>query len=106
MEENFSDLVHNFLNSIRSEKISEIKIKKLVNFVGKLNKGTEIQKRRFIAYYSMKNNNNKLENYSTIAAKEKCTFTAIKCSVIRIVSILVNLKDKEKETLIEIIKND
>lgn len=104
-KEKFSLLVHKFLDAIRLKEINESKIKEFIDFVYKLDKGTEIQKRRFIMFYTVKVNED-LETFSTIARKENCTYQAIKGSVIRITSILVNLKDKEQEELMGIIKKD
>lgn len=104
-KEQFSLLIHNFLNSIRLKEIPENKVQELMNFVYNLNKGTEIQKRRFIMFFNV-SANKEMETFSTIARKEQCTYSAIKNSVIRITSILVNLKNEEKKDLMKIIKND
>ncbi len=104
-KEDLSLLVYNFLNSIRAKEVPEEKISKLFDFVNCLEKGTEKQKRRFIMFFDVRQNK-ELETFSTIAKKENCTYPAIKCCVSRIRSILVNLKDNEREELIKIIKND
>ena len=105
-KEDFSLLVHNFLNSIRAKEVPEEKIIQLIDFVNRLEQGTEKQKRRFIMFFDVRENT-ELETFSTIAEKEKCTYPAIKCCVSRIRSILVNLKDdKEKQDLLNIIKSD
>lgn len=101
--EYLSSLVYAFLNLLREGKVPEEKMKKFFDFVNNLDKGTEIQKRRFNMFYYFKSFE-ELETFSTIAVKEKCTYPAIKCSVNRIRSYLVSLKDEERERLIEIIK--
>lgn len=104
-KEDLSLLVYNFLNSIRAKEVPEEKINELFDFVNCLEKGTEKQKRRFIMFFDVRQNK-ELETFSTIAKKENCTYPAIKCCVSRIRSILVNLKDKERQDLIKIIKSD
>lgn len=103
--EDFSLLVHNFLTSIRAKEIPESKIKEFLDFVDKLKKGTEIQRRRFFMFFDVKENQ-KLETYTSISKKENCTCNAIRGSVTRIRSHLVWLKDEERDNLIKIIKSD
>lgn len=104
-KEDLSLLVYNFLNSIRAKEVPAEKISNFFDFVNCLEKGTEKQKRRFIMFFDVRQNK-ELETFSTIAKKENCTYPAIKCCVSRIRSILVNLKDKERQDLIKIIKSD
>lgn len=103
-KENYSLLVHNFLDSIRTGNISRRKIIEFLNFVNNLDKGTEIQKRRFIMFYDFISIA-RLETLTTVAKKENCTYSAIRNSVNRITNILVNLKDTQKNTLEKIIEN-
>ena len=103
-KENLSLLVHNYLKSIRAKEIPENKIKEFLNFVDKLKIGTDIQRRRFFMFFDVKENQ-KLETYTSISKKEKCTCNAIRGSVSRIRSHLVWLKDEERNDLIKIIKN-
>lgn len=103
-KERYSLLVHNFLDSIRTGNISKRKIIEFFNFVNNLDKGTELQKRRFIIFYNFESIE-KLETFSSIAKKENCTYQAIKFSVHRITCILVNLKDVQKNMLEKIIEN-
>lgn len=100
----FSILVHNFLDSIRSGTIAENRKKEFFDFIQKLDKGTEVQKRRFTMFYSFKSIQ-EIETFSTIAEKEHCTYSAIKYSVTRFISILVNLKNEEQKFLNKIIEN-
>ncbi len=103
-KEDFSLLVHNYLKSIRAKMVPENKIKEFFEFIDKLKIGTNIQRRRFFMFFDVKENQ-KLETYTSISKKEKCTCSAIRNSVNRIGSHLVWLKDKEKNDLIKIIKN-
>ena len=93
-KENFSLLVHNFLKSIRAKEIPESKIKEFFEFVDNLKEGTDIQKRRFFMFFDVKENQ-KLE-----------TYTSIRNSVNRIRSLLVWVKDEERNNLIKIIKSN
>lgn len=101
--EYLSSLVYDFLNSLREGKVPKDKMEEFFDFVNNLDRGTEIQKRRFYMFYYFKSSE-ELETFSTIAEKEKCTYPAIKVSVNRIRSYLVGLKDEERENLIKIIK--
>lgn len=103
-EEDISSLVYNFLSSLREGNIPEEQMKNFFAFVNSLYKGTEIQKRRFNMFYYFKSSE-EIETFSSIAKKEKCTYPAIKYSVNRIRSHLVNSRDKERENLIKILNN-
>ena len=103
-KEDLSLLVHNYLKSIRAKEIPENKIKEFLNFVDKLKIGTDIQRKRFFMFFDVKEKK-KLETYTSISKKEKCTCNAIRGSVNRIRSHLVWLKDEERNDLIKIIKN-
>ena len=50
--------------------------------------------------------NQKLETYTSISKKENCTCSAIWNSVNRIRSLLVWVKDEERNNLIKIIKSN
>ena len=104
-KEDFSLLVHNFLKSIRAKEIPESKIKEFFEFVDNLKEGTDIQKRRFFMFFDVKENQ-KLETYTSISKKENCTCSAIRNSVNRIRSLLVWVKDEERNNLIKIIKSN
>lgn len=74
-------------------------------FVDNLKEGTDIQKRRFFMFFDVKENQ-KLETYTSISKKENCTCSAIRNSVNRIRSLLVWVKDEERNNLIKIIKSN
>ena len=100
--EYLSALVYDFLKTLRERKVTERKKQEFFNFIDNLNQGTEIQKRRFKMFFNLKENE-KLESYSSIGRKENCSCNAIRNSVIRIRGILVNLKDNEREQLVNIL---
>ena len=69
----------------------------LADFIKGLEDGTQKQKRRFLMYYNlMPNSNNNILNYSDIAKMESCSISAIKTSIISIISYLVRLEDSQK----------
>ena len=103
-KDRFSLKVHNFLNHIRENKITEKQRILLIDFINDLENSTEKQKRRFLMYYNLISNSSKILNYSDIGKIEKCSAIAIKTSVISIISKLICLKDSKKELFLAIIK--
>lgn len=103
-KDKFSLKVHDFLDNLRSNDIDKNKKILLANFIKNLEKGTEKQKRRFLMYYNLIPNCDEIFNYSDIGKIEGCSSSAIKTSVISIVSQLVHLEDSQKELLLTIIK--
>lgn len=96
-KDKFSSQVHNFLGNIRIKDIDKNKKALLTDFIKGLEDGTEKQKRRFLMYYNlMPNSNNNVLNYSDIAKMESCSISAIKTSIISIISYLVRLEDSQK----------
>lgn len=101
-ENKFSLQVHNFLDNIRIKDIDKNKKILLADFIKGLEDGTEKQKRRFLMYYNLMPNSNNILNYSDIAKMEGCSISAIKTSVISIVSYLVRLEDSQKSLFLTI----
>lgn len=101
-KDKFSLQVHNFLDDIRIKNIDKNKKILLADFIKDLENGTEKQKRRFLMYYNLMPNNNNILNYSDIAKIEGCSISAIKTSVISIVSYLVRLEDNQKSLFLTI----
>lgn len=96
-KDKFSLQVHNFLGNIRIKDIDKNKKILLADFIKGLEDGTQKQKRRFLMYYNlMPNSNNNILNYSDIAKMESCSISAIKTSIISIISYLVRLEDSQK----------
>lgn len=101
-KDKFSLQVHNFLDDIRIKDVDKNKKALLADFIKDLENGTEKQKRRFLMYYNLMPNNNNILNYSDIAKMEGCSISAIKTSVISIVSYLVRLEDSQKSLFLTI----
>lgn len=101
---NFSVKVHDFLDKLRENSISNEQKNKLFQLVNKLEKGTKTQKRRFSFYYNLINNE-KIFKVKEIAEMEKCDSSAIRPAVSRITSLLVNSQGEIKEELEKIIDN-
>ena len=102
-KDKFSSQVHNFLGNIKIKNIDENKKILLADFIKGLENGTEKQKRRFLMYYNlMPNSNNNVLNYSDIAKMEGCSISAIKTSIISIISHLVRLEDSQKSLFLAI----
>lgn len=101
---NFSVKVHDFLDKLRENSISNEQKNKLFQLVNKLEKGTKTQKRRFSFYYNLINNE-KIFKVKEIAEMEKCDSSAIRPDVSRITSLLVNSQGEIKEELEKIIDN-
>lgn len=99
----FSLQVHNFLDCIRTKNLDKNQKILLAYFIRDLENGTEKQKRRFLMYYNlMPNSNNNILNYSDIAKMESCSISAIKTSIISMISYLVRLEDSQKSLFLTI----
>lgn len=101
-KDRFSLQVHNFLDNIRIKNIDKNQKELIIDFIKDLGNGTEKQKRRFLMYYNLMPNINNIFNYSDIAKMENCSISAIKTSVISIVSYLVRLEDSKKSLFLTI----
>lgn len=66
-KEIYSFKVHNFLQNLRQNSVNEEQKIVLYNFINRLCSKTEKQKKRFLMYYNLIPNSNKLLNYSDIA---------------------------------------
>lgn len=95
-KQDFSMKVHNFLDNLRTKTLDEKQKSLLLTFINELKKGTESQKRRFLMYYNLIPNNNKLLGYTHIAEIEHCSSSAIRNSVGAIILQLVRLEDSQK----------
>lgn len=95
-KDRFSFQVHNFLDDIRIKNIDKNKKELITDFIKDLKNGTEKQKRRFLMYYNLMPNSSKILNYSDIAKIENCSTSAVKNSIISIVSYLVRLEGSQK----------
>lgn len=104
MDEN--ELIKMFLTKLKKGLIKDETRKRLYKLVINLNKRTEKQKERFILLYNLKPNQKEKYNGTSLANEQGCTLSAIKYSVIRVKSNLVNLKGEEKRIFLDIIKND
>lgn len=101
-KDKFSLQVHNFLDNIRIKDVDKNKKALLADFIKGLDNGTEKQKRRFLMYYNLLPNRNNILNYSYIAKMEGCSISAIKSSVISMVSYLVRLENSQKTIFLTI----
>lgn len=104
-KETFSMRVHTFLDTLRTKKLDEKQKLLLSTFINNLKKGTESQKRRFLMYYNLIPNTNKLLGYSDIAKIEHCSSSAIRNSVGAIILQLVRLEDSQKLLFFSIMNN-
>lgn len=103
--ENLSLQIHNFLDNIRQNKINKKQKIVLNNFIKNLEKCTDIQKRRFLMYYNLLPNNNQILTYTDIGKIENCSGSAIKISVISVISQLIHLDKNKMEILLNIIQS-
>lgn len=101
----FSSEVHSFLDNLRETNISNKQKELLFTFVNDLKEGTEKQKRRFLLFYNLNPNSNKILSYNDIGEMEGCSGSAIKNSVFSIESLLVRLENEQKEIFTAIMKS-
>ena len=102
--EQYSNKVHDFLDNIKNKKLDYEPKVLLIDFIKNLQNGTDKQKRRFLLYYNLTLDDSKSLNYSEIAKIEGCSSSAIKISVINIISQLVRLEGSQKITFLAIMK--
>ena len=86
--------------------VSKSKKQKLYNLVNFLENATSLQKTRFCIAYNLESNPNIKYNLSKIARQQGCSPIAIKYSIVRVRSFLVNLNDNRKNIFSEIIKDN
>lgn len=95
-----------FFIRLKNGWVSKEKKKLLYNLVISLDNATKLQKERFILFYNL---NSKLKikyNLSSLGREQNCSSSAIKYSISRIRSFLVNLTDSRKEIFEKIITDD
>lgn len=97
MYDNSFDIVDLFFIKLKTGLISNEKKKILYDLVISLNDRTDLQKERFIIVYNLKSNLEIKYNYTSLAKEQNCSCSAIRSSISRIRSALVNLKDERKE---------
>lgn len=106
MNHEFSDRVHEFLHYIKENSIAEENKRILYDIIMNLEERTEVQRKRFLLYYSLIPNKKENLNFIDIANLEGCTPTAIKSSIATITRKLVVIEDKRKHILLNIIKEE
>lgn len=99
-KDTFSLKIHSFLDTIRIKKIAKSNKVILTSFIENLEKATEKQKRRFLMYYNLMPNSDKVLSYTDIARLEGCSISAIKNSILAIILQLIKLEDSQKELLL------
>lgn len=105
LKEFYSFTIHNFLENLRHLHLNETSKISFFNFINNLEKATKKQKRRFLMYYNLIPDNNKVLGYADIGKIENCRGSAVKISVISVVSQLVNLDENKRKTFLDIIKS-
>lgn len=104
-KEEFSILLHNFLNSLRENEIEENQKNKFFDFIESLKIGTKLQKRRFCLYYNIDEKEKKL-SYTEISKKERCTSDAVAYSIKRFIQLLTCMEsEKDTKELLKLIQN-
>jgi len=97
-----------FLRKIRKRGIRVENREKLYQIVQQLENRTEKQKNRFLLFYGLINNDNEVKiTMTNIAKKEECSASAVRLSIVRIISTIDNIKDERiKKILLEIINDE
>lgn len=95
-----------FFIRLKNGWVSEEKKQLLYELVISLDNATKLQKERFILFYNLDSKSNLKYNLSSLGREQNCSGSAIKYSISRIRSFLVNLTDSCKENFEKIIKDD
>lgn len=95
-----------FFIRLKHNWVSKEKKKLLYDLVISLDNATKLQKERFILFYDLDSKLNIKYNLSSLGRDQKCSSSAIKYSISRIRSFLVNLEDERQDTFEKIIKDD
>ena len=103
MKNNNDDIIDLFFIKLKKGLISNEKKKDLYDLVISLNDRTDLQKERFIIMYNLKSNLDIKYNFTSLAKEQNCSCSAIRTSIARIRSALVNLKDDRKEIFSNIV---
>ncbi len=96
--------IDDFFIKLKNGKISNENKEILYNLVISLEKGTKLQKERFILFYNL-NSENSNYNFTSLGKQQNCSSPAIRYSIVRLRSFLVNLKDERKEIFEKLIKD-
>lgn len=104
----FSEKVHNFIDTIRKKNISADRREKLYFIIMDLKERTETQKIRFLLYYDlMPNKNEKKLTLTDIGKMYNCSASAVRNSILRVVSSVSRVRDEEKQKqILDIIGNE
>ena len=86
--------------------VSDEKKKSLYQLVMNLENRTECQKERFILLYGLKPEQKEKYNYTSLGREKGCAGSAIRYSISRIKSDLINLQDERKLIFLDIIKDN
>lgn len=97
-----------FLRKIRKRGIRVENRENLYQIVQQLENRTEKQKNRFLHFYGLINNVNEVKiTMTNIAKNEGCSATAVRLSIVRMISTIDNIKDERiKKALVEIINDE
>lgn len=86
--------------------VSNQKKEKLYKLVLSLENATPLQKERFILIYNLKSQQDIKYNLSSLGRKQNCSPSAVRRSICRVRTFLVNLKDEKKQIFLELIKDN
>ena len=101
-DDSSSEIVHELLDLIKSDKVDEFQKKRLCDIVIGLNKRTEMQKQRFIMFYKLDVSQIKDYSLTDLAREFNCTPSAIKFSLSAITRTLVNISDDKFQIIKDI----
>ena len=100
-----SDVVYQILELEKNDWLNEVQKQKIHDIVIKLDNRTENQKQRFLLYYNLNVNQKQIYRQCDFARLYNVSPNAIRCSVGRIRTALVNLQDEGILDLKEILKD-
>lgn len=91
---------------LEKQILEDIQRKKLFEIIMNMENATLIQKERFILYYGLDTNNEKIHSAGKIAKLQKCTTSSIRQSINRVKSQIPQLSDEKIDRIREIIEEN
>lgn len=94
------------LEKLKKGKIDLDKKEKLYDIVKSIEQCTETQKRRFILYYNLNNDNETKMSLEGIGKIENCTGNAVRQAIYRVTCRMARLKGEKRDILLNILKEN
>lgn len=96
-----SHIVHGILNYIKHGELTNNQKQTLYDIVMKLESKTELQKERFIMFYKLNPVQKEKYTLSSLAQFYNCTVSAVRCSIVGVITAIINRTSDEDFNALE-----